>query len=90
MVEMFIGNIERSVTEGDLITFFARHRMKFEKLRLIRNKETAKSRGFGFISFPDEHDAKELENYFKGLTLKGQELTIRKAKKLQFDMQETA
>ena len=90
MVEMFIGNIERSVTEGELMRFFEVSRLKFEKVRIIRNKDTAKSRGYGFVTFPFETDPKALERQFRGLQLKGQTLKITQANALSFDMEESA
>eukprot|EP00118_Oscarella_pearsei_P025118 m.307549 g.307549 ORF g.307549 m.307549 type:complete len:214 (+) comp42441_c0_seq1:383-1024(+) len=52
---VFCGNLGNEVTDDQLARAF-NHYSSFQKAKVIRDKRTRKTRGFGFISFSDGHD----------------------------------
>jgi RNA recognition motif-containing protein len=52
---MFVGNLGSDVTDDVLASGF-RNFKSFQKAKVIRDKRTLKSKGFGFISFLDGSD----------------------------------
>lgn len=50
--KIFIGGMRDQVTDEELKTYFANYGNIVECL-VMRDKETQKSRGFGFITFDD-------------------------------------
>jgi RNA recognition motif-containing protein len=55
---LFVGNLAGEVTDESLLKAFSRY-TSVQKARVIREKRTQKSKGFGFISFSNGDD------YFK-------------------------
>ena len=67
MKKIYVGNIAWSVTEDELREFFSAHG-EVESVAIISDRETGRSRGFGFVEMDDagadraiaEADGKEL------------------------------
>lgn len=49
---MYVGNLPWSATEEDLSRAFANYDVK--SVRIISDRETGRSRGFGFVELADE------------------------------------
>jgi hypothetical protein len=66
---LFVGNLAGEVTDESLAKAFSRY-PSFEKARVVRDKRTTKSKGFGFVSFRDGDDyfqaAKEMQGKYIG------------------------
>lgn len=54
---VFVARLYYALTELDLSRHFAQHG-SIESVRIVRNKETGASRGYGFVVFEREADAK--------------------------------
>ncbi|KFY88780.1 hypothetical protein V500_06108, partial [Pseudogymnoascus sp. VKM F-4518 (FW-2643)] len=52
---IFVGNLAGEVTDESLLKAFARW-PSVQKARVVRDKRTTKSKGFGFVSFADGDD----------------------------------
>jgi len=52
---IFVGDLGNEVTDDMLRLAFQRY-TSLQKVKVIRDKKTTKSRGFGFVSFGDPHD----------------------------------
>jgi len=55
---VFVGNLSFQMTEDNLRDIFAAHG-PLEQVKIMFNKETGRSRGFGFVTFTDEESAQE-------------------------------
>lgn len=73
---LFCGDLGNDVTEEILANAFKKY-ASFEKCKVIRNKHTGKSRGYGFVSFTNPNDMlnamKEMNRKYVGsrpITLK--------------------
>ena len=66
---LFVGNLAGEVTDDSLLKAFSKY-PSVQKARVIRDKRTEKSRGFGFVSFADSDDyfraAREMQNKYIG------------------------
>jgi len=66
---IFIGNLAGEVTDDSLLKAFAKY-PSVQKAKVIRDKRTTKSKGFGFVSFSDADEyfaaAKEMNGKYIG------------------------
>jgi RNA recognition motif-containing protein len=66
---IFVGNLAGEVTDESLLKAFSKY-PSVEKARVVRDKRTTKSKGFGFVSFTDADDyfqaAKEMNGKYIG------------------------
>jgi cold-inducible RNA-binding protein len=76
--KMYVGNLSFQTTEGDLDNLFAQAG-EVESVRIITDRDTGRSRGFGFVEMSDENAAKAIAQ-FNGTELDGRELTVNEAK----------
>ena len=50
---IYVGGLDLNLTEGDVITIFSQYG-EIVDINLIRDKETGKSKGYGFLAFEDQ------------------------------------
>ncbi|OGM50359.1 RNP domain protein [Aspergillus bombycis] len=66
---LFAGNLAGEVTDDSLLKAFAKY-TSVQKARVIRDKRTQKSKGYGFVSFSDGDDyfkaAREMQGKYIG------------------------
>lgn len=66
---LFVGNLAGEVTDDSLFKAFSRW-PSLQKARVIRDKRTTKSKGYGFVSFSDGDDffkaAREMQGKYIG------------------------
>lgn len=66
---LFVGNLAGEVTDDSLLKAFVRY-PSVQKARVIREKRTQKSKGYGFVSFSDGDDyfkaAREMQGKYIG------------------------
>lgn len=66
---LFVGNLAGEVTDESLLKAFAKY-PSVSKAKVVRDKRTTKSKGFGFVSFQDSDDyfqaAKEMQGKYIG------------------------
>jgi len=75
---MYVGNLSFQTTETDLSDLFAQAG-EVESVRIITDRDTGRSRGFGFVEMSEENAAKAIAQ-FSGTQLDGRELTVNEAK----------
>ena len=73
-MEIYVGSLPYSVTEDDLKEVFTPFG-EVSSVRLLRDKLSGKSKGFGFVEMPDSSEADSAiaalnENEFKGRDIK--------------------
>ncbi|KAI9812019.1 MAG: hypothetical protein M1827_004911 [Pycnora praestabilis] len=66
---LFVGNLAGEVTDESLLKAFSRY-PSVQKARVVRDKRTTKSKGFGFVSFSDGEEyflaAREMQGKYIG------------------------
>ncbi len=76
---LYVGNLSFTTTTADLETLFARHG-KVEKAQVITDRDTGRSRGFGFVEMGSSEDARAAIEALNGRNVDGRDLTVNVAK----------
>ena len=80
--KLYVGGLSYSVTEGQLQEIFSAHGT-VESARLITDRMSGRSRGFGFVEMSTESEAEEAAEELDGTELEGRTLTVNEAKPRQ-------
>ena len=72
---LYVGNIEKSVTEPLLFQLFIPFG-EISSLRIMKDKYTKVSRGFGFVNYKREEDAKKAQMLMNNSTHFGSEIRV--------------
>ncbi len=78
MVNIYVGNLPYTATEGELETLFSQHG-QVGRASIIIDRETGRSRGFGFVEMPNEAEAKVAINAMNGFDMNGRKLKVNEA-----------
>ena len=76
---LYVGNLAFSTTE-DVLRERCAVFGEIESVRIIIDRETNRSRGFGFVEFKDESAAKEAINGLNGFDFDGRKLVVNEAR----------
>ncbi|WP_207426340.1 RNA-binding protein [Pedobacter sp. SYSU D00535] len=78
-MKIFIKNLPLQVEEKELREVFGDFGV-VKSLRIIKDKETGASRGFGFVEMPDEAQAKEAIRNMNGGDYYGNKIFVTEAR----------
>ena len=81
--KLYIGNLSFDTTESDLRGFIEEKGATPTDIKIISDKYTGKSKGFGFAEFETEEQAQAAIDALNEVELSGRKLTVNKAKKMQ-------
>ena len=76
--KIFVGNLSFQTTENDVTDAFA-HCGSVEAVSIITDRDTGRSKGFGFVTMSEE-DADKAIAQLNGSQLDGRALTVNEAK----------
>ena len=79
MKNLYVGNLPHSTTEAELRNLFEAHGA-VEKITLVTDRDTGRSRGFGFVEMTNADEGDKAIAALNGSTLGGRTLTINEAK----------
>jgi len=79
MKNIFIGNLDFSITEDQLRALFAAHGT-VETVTIVRDRDTGQPRGFAFLEMTNDSDAEKAIQALNGTLLGGRTLTINEAR----------
>lgn len=75
--DVFIGNIPFDVDEETLNELIAEKTGdNFKPIKLIRDRETGRSRGFGYLKYDEKSEADEVIDALSGIELSGREIRV--------------
>jgi RNA recognition motif-containing protein len=77
--KIYVGGLPYSATESQLNDLFAVHGA-VESARVITDKFTGQSRGFGFVEMSSAEEAKAAITALNGTQMDGRTLTVNEAK----------
>src|SRR5215471_18272967 len=80
--KLYVGGLPYSVTEGQLQDIFATHGT-VESARVITDKVTGQSRGFGFVEMSSGGEAQKAAQALNGTQLEGRTLVVNEAKPME-------
>ena len=78
-MNIFVGNLAFSATDDILRQLFESHGV-VDKVNIITDRDTGRSKGFGFVEMPDSAAAKAAMQGLNGKELDGRALTVNEAK----------
>ncbi len=79
MTTVYVGNISYRATEEDLVALFAPFG-EVERAKIITDRETGRSRGFGFVEMADDRAAREAIQALSGREHMGRRLVVNEAR----------
>jgi RNA recognition motif-containing protein len=77
--KLYVGGLPYSVTEGRLQEIFSAHG-SVESAKVISDRLTGQSRGFGFVEMSSGGEAKRAIDSLNGTQFDGRTLTVNEAK----------
>ena len=78
-MKLYVGNLAFQTSSDELQTLFAQAGT-VESVSLIEDRETGRSRGFGFIEMQTKEEGAAAISQFNGMELGGRALTVNEAK----------
>ena len=78
-MEIYCGNLSFASTEDDLRQLFDAFGA-VERVSIVTDRETGRSRGFGFVQMPNEDEARDAIEDLNGTQLQGRTLAINQAR----------
>ena len=78
-MNIFVGNLALTTTEDDLTPLFEPFGT-VSQARIATDRETGRSRGFGFVEMPNDAEAQEAIAELHGATIGGRQLTVNEAR----------
>jgi len=78
-VNIFVGNLSFTATDQDIRQLFEQYGA-VDEIRVITDRDTGRSKGFGFVEMPDGQAAKAAMTGLQGKELDGRALTVNEAK----------
>jgi RNA recognition motif-containing protein len=78
-MNIYVGNLSQEVTEDDLREAFESFG-QVTSVKVIKDKFTGESRGFGFIEMPSKQEAKSAMDDLNSTELKGKTIIVNEAR----------
>lgn len=77
--KVYVGNLAFSVTESSLNDLFSQHGT-VDSCRLITDRDTGRSKGFGFVEMSNDDEAQGAISSLHGQEFEGRALTVNEAR----------
>ena len=76
---IYVGNLAFSTNNADLEALFTEHG-QVTKAQVITDRDTGRSRGFGFVEMANDDEAAEAIRSLDGRNVDGRDLKVNQAK----------
>lgn len=78
-MKLYVGNLSFSTSESQLRELFEQHG-EVTSASLVMDRDTGRPRGFGFVEFADDAQARAAIEALNGQNVDGRDLTVNEAK----------
>ena len=78
-MNIYVSNLSFNVQDEDLRAFFAEYG-EVSSAKIILDKETRRSRGFGFVEMPNDEEAKKAIEELNGGSVEGRAISVTEAR----------
>jgi len=78
-MNIYVGNLPYSITEDELRQAFERYG-EVSSAKIVIDRETGRSKGFGFVEMPDQGEAEAAVKALDGAPLNGRPARVNPAK----------
>ena len=79
MKNIYVGNLSYQLTDDELRDAFAAFG-EVASAKIIMDRDTGRSKGFGFVEMPDDSSAEEAIKQLDGQSLGGRNLRVNEAR----------
>ena len=79
MKNIFVGNLDFGATESSVRSLFETHGT-VERVSLITDRDTGRSRGFGFVEMPDDGEAERAIAALNTANIGGRQINVNEAR----------
>lgn len=80
--KLYVGGLPYAASESQVTTLFAEHGT-VESVRIMSDKFTGQSRGFGFVEMSSSEEAQAAITALNGSQMDGRSLTVNEAKPME-------
>jgi RNA recognition motif-containing protein len=77
--KLYVGNLSFRVTDDDLFEHFSQAGL-VESANVVYDRETGRSRGFGFVEMSSEDEAANAISQFNGQNYDGRDMVVNEAR----------
>ena len=78
-MKIYVGNLSYDTQNDDLKDAFAAHGNVADAI-VITDRESGRSRGFGFVEMPDDNEGRKAIEAMDGTDLQGRNLKVNEAR----------
>ncbi|HEX5797688.1 MAG TPA: RNA-binding protein [Candidatus Saccharimonadales bacterium] len=82
MYKLFVGGLPYATTSDELEQVFAEYG-KVSSANVITDRDTGRSKGFGFVEFESDDEGKKAEAEMNGKEIGGRSITVNQARPKQ-------
>lgn len=82
--KLYVGNLPFSTTDDDLVSVFSEVG-QVASARIIVDRDTGRSKGFGFVEMASDDEALNAANQLNGKPYQGRPLTVNEARPREND-----
>ena len=79
-MNIYVGNIPFKISEDHLRNIFEEYG-EVDSVKLVTDKFSGRSKGFGFVEMPDDEDALKAINELNNTELDGRNIVVNQARK---------
>jgi len=79
MLNIYVGNLSFDTGDSDLEQLFSQHG-EVEEVQIITDRDTGRSRGFGFVKMRDDNAGRTAIEQLNGSDLGGRNIIVNEAK----------
>jgi len=78
-MNLYVGNLSFQTGDMELRSAFEQHG-QVDEARVISDRETGRSRGFGFVEMPNDEEANAAISALNGANLQDREISVNEAR----------
>jgi RNA recognition motif-containing protein len=78
-MNIYVGNLSYGMCEGELSVAFSAYG-EVSSVKILMDRETGRSRGFGFVEMPNQGEAESAVAQLNGKDLGGRSLRVNEAR----------
>jgi len=78
-MNIYVGNLHYALTEDELKGVFAEYG-EVESVKIITDKFSGRSKGFGFVEMPNDEDGQKAVEELNDADLKGRNMKVNQAR----------
>jgi RNA recognition motif-containing protein len=78
-MNIYAGNLPYSMTEAELQDLFTQYG-EVASVKIIMDRDTGRSKGFGFVTMPNQEEAEEAVKALDGSSIQGRNMRVNEAR----------